>query len=136
MVVNVEPASWLELLPKIYRSNPKVALLLAPESAAVRTMEFGKTVVDVLEWDNGRYGLQVVQPKLSTYEQHEGVFRKLHIPMADPLYIGPIEDIPQKLLITDEIPLVLIHDTMWRPYFMLRAHVNGVTKLINDEQHS
>jgi hypothetical protein len=123
--------SWIELLPAPFHRNPQVAVIMAPLSAGTRIITTrDKYELGVLELEDGKQlGLQVVHPQLATLGAHMDVFSLMKIPMAEPAYVGLVEDIPNSLLMEEErTPFLLLPDAMYRPYFHLRRYVAGITK--------
>lgn len=124
LVTAPQPHTWLEQLPGIYSRNPKVAVVMAPVSWTTRlaSTKDGKYELGFLISPGGTYlGLQVVDTRLDSYIEHVAVFREYGFSMASPEYIGPLADIPNRLLLdADRSPLAFCHRSMWRNYVDLK----------------
>lgn len=127
--------SWVDMLPAPWCGNPQVALVLAPAEAqfAHRETPDGSTVFGCLEHNGNSYGLQILKPILHTYKEHRKIFNNHNADMVTPAYVGPVSEIPQKLLLSkDFIPLLFRTGEMSGEFLNMRAAGLGLTTRENN----
>jgi hypothetical protein len=124
---------WYDLLPPPFDRAQDVTLILAPVKSKVVLFETGGSQFHVLRTPNdSEYGLQIISPRLKSWQEHEDALATHGFKMGLPRYIGPIEDLPSALLADDAlIPLLFCNSAMSTPFLQLRQHIALVTKGYN-----
>lgn len=126
---------WTEILPEPWSGDPYVAVVMAPGNAGVFTKDIDGARLGMLRLGNGSVrGLQVLNPSLKKWPQHDEVFREFGVRMADPDYIGPMSGIPSRLLMRDQYPLVFLRDQFSTPFLPLRQAIRGATELNDSDR--
>jgi hypothetical protein len=128
--------TWCDVLPEPFTENPYVVLILAPQDAEIARKKVDGATLGLLKMpgSGGLRGLQVLDPQLKKWPQHEEVFRDFGVRMFDPVYIGRMADIPSKWLTTDLYPMLFYRDAMSTPFVPLRRMVWEVTRPNDDHR--
>lgn len=133
LVVPPRPGNWTEVLPEPFDTDPEVVVVLVPGEALSAVHETADGVrLGVLKTKTALRGLQVLEPKMGAWPEHQQVFAEHNIEMMAPSYIGPLSECPQNLLLsTTRYPLVFEKAFMSRQYLNLRAYL--ADQYVDDE---
>ena len=132
--------SWVEFLPPPFDSNPEVAVVMVANGAGlmVRECEHGAykglrvAFMEELGENGYRIPVHVVNKDLGNYFQHQKVVREMGGELAPLAYRGPLADIHQRCLMSEDFwPLIILwHEANHRPCH-LRLSIKNITGEIN-----
>lgn len=124
--------SWVEVLPAPWDSNPEVVAVMVPNEALLGWAEAPDgTRFAFVRTKTTMRGLQVTEPKLGAVEQVQAL-AEIGLELVSPSYIGPLADLPQAQLLPSTRQLLLLKkDSMWRPYFNIKAYL--ADQYVDDE---
>jgi len=111
---------WTELLPEPWDQDPEVVVVMIPVEAKVQLRELPDTEFLAFEYKDELYGLQIVQPAMKTYTEHNIAFRSIGGRMAHPAHFGKLSTLPQRMLCSDDFkPMVFNKEDMSMRYLDL-----------------
>ncbi len=116
--------SWVEMLEEPWSNNPDVIVLMVPEDAVMmqRGLPDGTLVFNSFKYKGEHFGMQVLKPQTDTYVATRYQFLSLGVAMPMAAYEGPLADIPQKLLQSNDfLPVAFRTEKMGSEFTNLRA---------------
>lgn len=122
-------ADWLSLLPRPYNRDPKIALVMAPNQARWKLKKYEDMKVSTMTLPTGtEVGLQVVKPKLKTWQEQAEAFAEIGIKIANPHFVGKLSRIPEKyLMYRAYCPLVFRYENMHTEFLNLKRWAMDLT---------
>ncbi len=115
---------WKDSLPGALSDDPEVIVSLIPDTAQWATATFDGYTLGLIELSSTKeqMGLQVLSPPLDEYPQQADVMRRAGIKMINPVFVGPLSELPQRVLMHEGMcPVVMLRHHMSRKFFNLRA---------------
>ncbi len=117
---------WTDVLPTPFNLDPEVVVVLAPNQASWKLLESkdGEVQLCVLELatTGNQYGLQVIKPRLDTWQEHSDYFEKYGRQMAHPVFVGRLSDVPQAVLMHKGLcPLAFVKEDMGTAFINLKV---------------
>jgi len=124
-VVPPKNRQWFEVLPSPFTTEKPVVAFLIPKEWDVMMGENAKgdKCLAVCSKDQQKkLGLQLIDAELKTYEQHRQRFADNAVRMPVPAYVGLLSQLPQRLLLDEDIELLLFQrDEFWRRPLNLKS---------------
>ena len=125
-----EMHNWWELLPEPYSGDPDVVLMYCPNGSVFKRVATtdGKYSFIVMENHGRMVGLQVEDSTVGTWPEQERVFNDYQIPMAQPIFIGPVSKAPDGAFLNEGlIPMMFLKAAHWRTGCSPRAYLKHLT---------
>lgn len=118
----------MAVLPEAYHDNPYVIVVCVPPRAQTRLGVINGYRVGLLETKKGVRGLQIIGAG-GNYVDHQTVIEdQYHVPMAEYQYAGALSRLPDKLVMSDELPLIFLRERMGEPYLNLKQYLYHASK--------
>lgn len=122
---------WIDVLPSPYDADPVVVALMVIEgsSGALRLMEDGEWVATVTSPSGTTRMVQVIEPHLPTWLEHESIAEKYGFRMLEPEHIGRVSELPKHLLLSHiRFPMLLLADALYAAPLNLRTYFRSLTR--------
>ena len=115
---------WTDSLPGAMHDDPEVIVTLVPDEAHLRTVEFEEHTLALIKLPStGDFlGLQVLSPPLNEWQEHNNIMRRAGYQMANPVFIGLVSEIPQRVLLHEGMcPVFVLRHEMHRKFWNAKA---------------